>query len=221
MIATAPSYSRDALENVLQALVKDPSVGSISILAHSMGNYVVVEALRQMAIRDRRLSPKIKDVMLASPDIDVDVFRRQIAVIDSGPRSTDFFLFVSRDDRALGLSSFLARDSTRLGALDPTKEPYRSILEQGRVHVVDLTELASPDATNHGKFATEEVVAAIGAASPAAKPSRMQSRAWWSCSARSRAARSMSRAPSRLRQPASSIRPFAKSRSTPPRTLSR
>ena len=156
-------YSRDALENVLQALVKDPSVGSISILAHSMGNYVVVEALRQMAIRDRRLSPKIKDVMLASPDLDVDVFRRQIAVIDSGPRSTDFFLFVSRDDRALGLSSFLARDSTRLGALDPTKEPYRSILEQGRVHVVDLTELASPDATNHGKFATEEVVAAIGA----------------------------------------------------------
>lgn len=77
-------FSRDALEDVLQALVKDPSVGSISILAHSMGNYVVVEALRQMAIRDRRLSPKIKDVMLASPDLDFDVFRRQIAVIDSG-----------------------------------------------------------------------------------------------------------------------------------------
>ena len=35
-------YSRDALEAVLQALVKDPTVGSISILAHSMGNYVAV-----------------------------------------------------------------------------------------------------------------------------------------------------------------------------------
>jgi len=155
-------YSRDALEALLQALVKDPSVGSISILAHSMGNYLVVETLRQMAIRNRELSPKIRDVMLASPDIDVDVFRRQIAEIDAGPRSTDFTLFVSRDDRALGLSSFLARDSTRLGALDPTKEPYQSILEQARVRVIDLTHVASNDITNHGKFATGEVVAAIG-----------------------------------------------------------
>jgi len=155
-------YSRDALEAVLQALVKDPSVDSISILAHSMGNYLAIEALRQMSIRDHGLSPKIRDVMMASPDIDVDVFRRQIAEIDAGPRSAQFTLFVSRDDRALGLSSFLARDSTRLGALDPAKEPYRSILEQGRVQVIDLTGFASSDFTNHGKFASGEVVGAIG-----------------------------------------------------------
>jgi len=57
-------YSRDALEAVLQALVKDPNVDSISILAHSMGNYLAIESLRQMAIRNRGLSPKIRDVML-------------------------------------------------------------------------------------------------------------------------------------------------------------
>ena len=155
-------YSRDALEVVLQALVKDPNVDSISILAHSMGNYIAVESLRQMSIRNRGLSPKIRDVMLASPDIDVDVFRRQIAEIDAGPRPAQFTLFLARDDRALGLSSFLARDSTRLGSLDPNKEPYRSILEQGRVQVVDLTGTASSDFTNHGRFASGEVVGAIG-----------------------------------------------------------
>src|SRR5271163_2219737 len=155
-------YSRDALETVLQALVKDPSVDWISILAHSMGNYLAIESLRQMSIRDHGLSPKIRDVMMASPDIDVDVFRRQIAEIDAGPRPAEFSLFISRDDRALGLSSFLARDSTRLGALDPSKEPYRSILEQGRVQVIDLTGVASGDFTNHGKFASGEVVGAIG-----------------------------------------------------------
>jgi esterase/lipase superfamily enzyme len=155
-------YSRDALEVLLQALVKDQNVDSISILAHSMGNYLAIESLRQMSIRNHGLSPKIRDVMLASPDIDVDVFRRQIAEIDAGPRPADFSLFISRDDRALGLSSFLARDSTRLGALDPTKEPYRSILEQGRVQVIDLTGVASGDFTNHGKFASGEVVGAIG-----------------------------------------------------------
>src|SRR5271165_6560379 len=155
-------YSRDAFEAALQALVNNPNVGSISILAHSMGNYLAVEGLRQLAIRDHGLPSKIRDVMLASPDIDVDVFRRQIAQIDVTPRTTQFTLFVSRDDKALGLSSFLARDATRLGALDPTKEPYSSMLERAQVNVIDLTGVASNDAANHSKFATGEVVTAIG-----------------------------------------------------------
>jgi esterase/lipase superfamily enzyme len=155
-------FSRDAFETVLAALVANPNVGSISILAHSMGNYLTIETLRQMSIRDRGLPPKIRNVMLASPDIDVDVFRRQIAEIDTEPRSTEFTLFVSRDDKALGLSSFLARDTTRLGALDPTKEPYEAMLQQARVNVIDLTNVQSNDAANHSKFATGEVVTAIG-----------------------------------------------------------
>jgi esterase/lipase superfamily enzyme len=155
-------YSRDALETVLQALTSNPNVGSVSILAHSMGNYLAIEALRQMAIRNHGLPSKIRDVMLASPDIDVDVFRRQIAQIDTGKRTTQFTLFVSRDDKALGISRIIARDSTRLGALDPNKEPYASMLEQARVNVIDLTNVASNDSANHSKFATGEVVAAIG-----------------------------------------------------------
>src|SRR5271157_736743 len=155
-------YSRDAFEAVLQALADNANVKSVSILAHSMGNYLAIEALRQMSIRDHGLPSKVRDVMLASPDIDVDVFRRQIAEIDTEPRTTEFTLFVSRDDKALGLSNFLARGSTRLGALDPTEEPNSSMLEKARVNVVDLTNVASNDAANHSKFATGEVVAAIG-----------------------------------------------------------
>ena len=156
-------YSRDALEAVLQALVKDPNVDSISILAHSMGNYLAIESLRQMSIRDHGLSPKIRDVMLASPDIDVDVFRRQIAEIDAGPRPAQFTLFISRDDRALGLSSFLARDSTRLGALDPRQGalPLDPGARQGASRRPDRHGLQR--LPNHGKFASGEVVGAIGA----------------------------------------------------------
>ena len=156
-------FSRDGLETLLTKLSENPNVGSISILAHSMGNYLTVEALRQMSIRNHGLPSKIRDVMLASPDIDVDVFRRQIAEIDASKHATQFTLFVSRDDKALGLSSFLARDSTRLGALDPMKEPYASMLEKSQVHVIDLTNVASEDVANHSKFATGEVVSAIGA----------------------------------------------------------
>ncbi len=156
------AYSRDALEAVLQAMVKDPNVGSLSILAHSMGNYVTVEALRQMAIRNRSVSPKIKDIMLASPDIDVDVFRRQIAEIEAADKSPPITLFVSQDDRALDISRRIAGDEPRLGAINPNAEPYRTIVERARVNVVDLTKVISDDFVNHGKFGQSEVVKSIG-----------------------------------------------------------
>ena len=141
------TYSRDALESVLQSMVKNPNVTQISVLAHSMGNFVTVEALRQMAIRNRGISPKIKDIMLASPDIDFDVFRRQIAEIEASDKSPPVTLFVSKDDKALAASSLLAGSEPRLGEIDPHAEPYKSILEQGagasgRSH---LDQIGRPD----------------------------------------------------------------------------
>ncbi len=143
-------------------MVKNPNVKEISVLAHSMGNFVTVEAIRQMAIRNHGMSPKIRDIMLASPDIDFDVFRRQIAEIEASDKSPPVTLFVSRDDQALAASSLLAGSEPRLGVIDPHAEPYKSILEQARVNVVDLSAIKSDDPTNHGKFAQSEVVSAIG-----------------------------------------------------------
>ena len=158
------NYSRDGLEAALQALSKDPKVGEISILAHSMGNWVTIEALRQMSIRDRGISTKIKNVMLAAPDVDVDVFRRQIALIEDGATRPDFTLFVSRDDDALAMSRLLWGSTDRVGAIDPNKEPYRAQLAQAKLNVVDLTDVKTDDPTGHGKFAASpEVVQMIGA----------------------------------------------------------
>jgi esterase/lipase superfamily enzyme len=164
------NYSRDALEAVLRTVVEDPNVAAVSLLSHSLGNFVAVEAVRQMAIRDHGLSPKIKDIMLASPDIDVDVFRRQIAEIEIDDKQPPVTLFVSQDDRALGISKMLAGDEPRLGAVDPTAEPYRGILEKAHVHVVDLTAMATDDPTNHNKFAGSEVVKRIGLRLAAGQP---------------------------------------------------
>ena len=96
------NYSRDALEKLLQYLVKEPKVKKITILAHSMGNWVTLEALRQMAIRDGRVAAKIKLVLLAAPDVDVDVSREQIEAM--GPDRPHIALFVSEDDHALAAS---------------------------------------------------------------------------------------------------------------------
>jgi esterase/lipase superfamily enzyme len=154
------SYSRDALERVLRHLARDKNVGEISILAHSMGNWVTLEALRQMAIRDKQIAPKIKNVMLAAPDVDFDVFQRQINQI--GMKPSLFTLFVSRDDDALAVSRKFW-GNTRLGAVDPAREPYQIDLSRDRVQVVDLTDVKSGDHIGHTKFAeAPEVVRSIG-----------------------------------------------------------
>ena len=155
------NYSRDALEALLDALQRDPAVSEVDILAHSMGNWVTLEALRQMAIRDKRLAPKIRQVMLASPDVDVDVFRRQIKEI--GDKRPPFTVFVSRDDQALRASRVVWGDMPRLGAVDPDVEPYASMFRADRITPIDLTALKTPDSLNHSKFTeSPEVVRMIG-----------------------------------------------------------
>ena len=156
------SFSRDALERVLQDLVADHSVGEIAILAHSMGNWVTIEALRQMAIRNHGLPAKIKNVMLAAPDVDFDVFQRQIKEI--GAASSRFFVFVSRDDEALAVSRRIWGDKPRLGGVDPEQPPYRQDLQRDGVRWLDLTGVASDDPLHHGTFAqSPEIVRLIGA----------------------------------------------------------
>lgn len=155
------TYSRDALESLLTALARDPAVGEISVLAHSMGNWVTLEALRQMAIRNGRVAPKIRNVILAAPDVDVDVFRTQLAAIRT-PRP-NVTLFVSQDDRALAVSRRVWGSSARLGAINPESEPYHTDLPRDGITVIDLTKLQTGDRLNHGKFAeSPEVVQIIG-----------------------------------------------------------
>jgi esterase/lipase superfamily enzyme len=156
------NYTRNALEMLFQYLAREPNVKEVSILAHSMGNWLALEALRQMAIRNGRLPAKFENVMLASPDVDVDVFRQQIA--DMGEHHPKFTLFVSRDDRALAVSRRVWGDVARLGAIDPEASPFKQELADSQITVIDLTKVKAGDRLNHGKFAeSPEVVRLIGA----------------------------------------------------------
>ncbi|WP_244506354.1 alpha/beta hydrolase [Pararhizobium polonicum] len=155
------NYSRTALEMTLKALVEDKNIKDITILAHSMGTWLAMESIRQMAIRDGSLPKKIENVILASPDIDVDVFSRQWSEL--GDRKPNFTIFVSQDDRALALSRYISGDVQRLGQINPAEEPYRTKLENAGITVVDLTKVKSTDRLNHGKFAeSPQIVQLIG-----------------------------------------------------------
>ncbi len=155
------NYSRTAFEQSLRVLATDPEVKDITILAHSMGTWLAVESLRQMGIRDGHVNSKIKNVILASPDIDIQVFAKQF--VEMGDPKPKFTIFVSQDDRALAASSFITGNVSRLGAIDPSAEPYRSRLEKADITAIDLTEVKTNDSLHHGKFAeSPEIVQLIG-----------------------------------------------------------
>jgi pimeloyl-ACP methyl ester carboxylesterase len=66
------NYSRRALEDLIIQIARSPDVGDITILAHSMGTWLTAEALRGVAMREKTIPAKIHNVVLASPDIDVE-----------------------------------------------------------------------------------------------------------------------------------------------------
>jgi esterase/lipase superfamily enzyme len=127
-----------------------------------MGSWLTLEALRQIALRRGRVPPKITEVMLAAPDVDVHVARTQFD--DMGTERPHFTLFVSRDDKALSFSRRFWKSADRLGSIDPTVEPYHSALEHYDIAVIDLTKLKAGDRMHHAKFAEQpDVVRFIGA----------------------------------------------------------
>jgi esterase/lipase superfamily enzyme len=152
--------SRDALEQLLEDLARTPGLGRVHILVHSMGCWLSMEALRQIAIAGNRdLSGHLGEVMLAAPDIDLDVFASQMARI----RPAKVTVFVTANDRALSLSSWIAEARQRVGAIDPAKPEERAAIERLGARVYDLSAF-SDGLIGHGLYAdTPDVIHAIGA----------------------------------------------------------
>jgi esterase/lipase superfamily enzyme len=138
--------ARDDLEHTLRLLFASDA-DQINILAHSMGNWVTVEALRQIKISGQ-LPPvrKFGTVLLADADIDVDVFKSQMRRF--GRPQKPFYVIISKDDQALRFSSTIAGGKSRLGE-DANVEELAAL----GATVIDLTDVRATDLSNHSKFA--------------------------------------------------------------------
>jgi esterase/lipase superfamily enzyme len=161
--------SRDAMQALLHDLGQTPGVGKIHVLAHSMGGWLTMEALRASSIAgDRTLSGHLGDVILASPDIDMDVFASQMTRI----RPANVTVLATPNDKALSLSSALASSRQRLGALDASKPEDRAEIESLGAKVVDITAYADADRfISHAVYAdSPDVLNAIGATIAAPRP---------------------------------------------------
>jgi len=143
--------AREELEETMRVLARN-GASRIDLVAHSMGTWIAMEALRQLAISgDADLGGKLGDVVLASPDIDIDVFKSQMLRI--GKPKQRYYVVVSGDDKALRLSSFIAGANPRVGEYADA----RDLADYG-VIVVNVSAFKAGDRLNHAKFATHPLL---------------------------------------------------------------
>jgi esterase/lipase superfamily enzyme len=148
--------SGTSLGELLDAVNANPGIKEITLVCHSMGCLVTLDALRVRASRGGTAT-KLKNVALVAPDVGFDQFIGQVSQM--GPRRPRIGLFLSQDDVALKISRSLAGGANRLGDINPEEEPYKNALALQKILVFDLTHLGGDN--SHSR-AFDEVSSVMG-----------------------------------------------------------
>lgn len=144
-------YDRDSASTavkpfieVLELLTSQQNIKQIHILAHSMGNQVVLNALANYPLTK---TLNIGELIMAAPDVDRDLYT-SIAP-DARRHTKGMTLYASAADRALAASKILAGDIPRAGDV-PEGGPI--VLET--IDSIDATSLGEEIfGLNHATFA--------------------------------------------------------------------
>ena len=155
-------YDRDSAEFARGGLTRTLKIAaaakpeSIIVLAHSMGTFVAMEAMRTLALTgDTSTISKIDALILAAPDIDIDVFRTQLATLTTRPKA--MIVLVSEEDKALKLSGDIRGGHPRVGGGSNKEE----LVKEGLI-VLDIAALRNKgDKLSHSTYANSELLISL------------------------------------------------------------
>ncbi len=116
------------------------------------GHWLAVEALRQMAIRDGRVAPKIKNVILASSRPRRRCLQPAVRSARQGQSRISPCSSHATTGRCRCRAAFPAISIDWPDRSDRRAYPQR-VGKAGSITVLDLTKLKTGDRLNHGKFA--------------------------------------------------------------------
>jgi esterase/lipase superfamily enzyme len=126
------------LRELLQLLASWPEVEKIHLIAHSRGTDVALNAVRELSIKaraagyDPRQKLKIHNLVLAAPDLDLQVASQRIVGDYLSISVKRFTVYASPRDKAIGVASRLfASPRGRLGTLglEALPESVSGVLE--------------------------------------------------------------------------------------------
>jgi len=173
-------YAVDHLKKTIRLLARMPELESVHLLAHSRGTAVLLSALRELMIETIAAGKEpveelaINNVVLFSPDIDLDIAGQQLTAYISDPDLISVWpeqrlprsihgrltIYASPEDRALRVSQLLFRSRNRVGGLsagDLSPETQAYLARLGRLDLIvyggDRTDIFG-----HSYFTTNPLV---------------------------------------------------------------
>jgi esterase/lipase superfamily enzyme len=96
--------ARRWFQKLIQLLRVGAKVETLHVIAHSMGNFVVLDALNELAKAGRL--PNLSEIVMAAPDVDVDLYKTLATSIR--PLARGMTLYASAHDKALSASRKVA-----------------------------------------------------------------------------------------------------------------
>jgi len=173
-------YAVEHLKKSLRVLATTPGIEGTQILAHSRGTALTMRAVRELAAEAIAAGKnpadlyRIKNLVLLSPDIDVDIAGQEITSFLSDPDLVALqpdgrlprilkgrlTVYSSPEDRALAVSRFLFRSRHRAGQLRPEDVPegiQRHFETLGSIDLISYDGKRT-DMFGHSYFATNPQV---------------------------------------------------------------
>ncbi|MBK5964757.1 hypothetical protein CCR95_11865 [Thiocystis minor] len=138
-------FAVEHLKKSLRLLATTPGVEGMQILAHSRGTALTLRAVRELSLEAIAAGKepvdlyKIENLVLLSPDIDLDIAAQQLTGFLSDPDLVTVWpegklprvlkgrltIYTAPDDRALLVSKLLFRSRNRVGQLRPEDIPEK------------------------------------------------------------------------------------------------
>ena len=135
------------LKQFLEMVLNETGAKSVSIIAHSMGNQLLLQVLRSLDRNNPEVA-RINQIILAAPDVDRDSFEflaTQIRGVGHG-----ITLYASSNDLALGISRRFAGGVPRAGDVPAGLGP----IVVGGVDTIDVSALSTEYLSlNHSSYA--------------------------------------------------------------------
>ena len=147
------------LRQALRLISGFPEVEKIHLIAHSRGTDVALNAVRELMIEARALGSdprqrlKIHDMILAAPDLDLQVAAQRIVGDHLSTGVHRFTVYASPKDKAIGIAARLfASPRGRLGTLGIEELPdaVRSVLDYSRSNLAIINFQGASDVAPSG-----------------------------------------------------------------------
>ena len=142
------------LKKMLKLLASFEEIENIHIIAHSRGTDVVTTALRELIIESRGAginplkSLRIKNLILAAPDLDFGVMRQRLIAEKFGAAIGQITVYTAQSDTALNISEWLMT-GLRLGRVESRdfseteQKIFSSVKNVSFINVVDVGSFIS------------------------------------------------------------------------------